>query len=158
VAVSHADTSPASTPASGDLRLVHEVSWLLVVMAGRLQDNFAAHAAEFGLSAAQAKLLLQLHPTEAKPMRVLAERLRYDPSNLTGVVDKLEQRGVLRRRPDPHDRRVKALAITDEGIRLRDGFWQRLTTDAGPLAHLGPAQLARLHELLTEALGPPADG
>src|SRR6266545_3883516 len=88
-------------------------------MAARLQANFAAIAAEAGLTATQAKLLMRLQPSEALPMRVLAEQLAYDPSNLTGVVDKLEQRGAAQRRPDPDDRRVKGLVITAEGVGVR---------------------------------------
>ncbi|HEX6674066.1 MAG TPA: MarR family transcriptional regulator [Actinomycetes bacterium] len=144
-------------PPSADLRLVQEVSWLMIRMTARLQANFAAIAAEAGLSATQAKLLMQLQPSEALPMRVLAERLAYDPSNLTGVADKLEQRGAVERRPDPDDRRVKALAVTAEGVRLRDAFWERLVSDPGPLGHLSRAQLTRLEAALVEALGP-ADG
>jgi len=144
-------------PPSADLRLVQEVTWLMIAMTARLQANFAAIAAETGLTATQAKLLMQLQPSEALPMRVLAERLSYDPSNLTGVADKLEQRGAVERRPDANDRRVKALVITAEGVRLRDAFWQRLVSDPGPLGHLSRAQLTRLKDALTKALGP-ADG
>ncbi len=142
------------TPPSDDLRLVQEVTWLMIRMTARLQANFAVVAAEAGLTATQAKLLMQLRPSEALPMRVLAERLAYDPSNLTGVADKLEQRGAVERRPDPDDRRVKALAITAEGVRLRDAFWERLVSDPGPLGHLSRAQLTRLKDALTKALGP----
>ncbi len=144
-------------PPSADLRLVQEVTWLMIAMTARLQANFAAIAAETGLTPTQAKLLMQLQPSEALPMRVLAERLSYDPSNLTGVADKLEQRGAVERRPDANDRRVKALVITAEGVRLRDAFWQRLVSDPGPLGHLSRAQLTRLKDALTKALGP-ADG
>jgi DNA-binding MarR family transcriptional regulator len=145
------------TPPTADLRLVQEVAGLVTAMAARLQANFAAIAAEAGLTATQAKLLMRLQPSEALPMRVLADQLAYDPSNLTGVVDKLEQRGAVRRRPDPDDRRVKGLVITAEGVRLRDAFWHRLVGDPGPLGHLNRAQLTRLREALAEALGPPGD-
>jgi DNA-binding MarR family transcriptional regulator len=139
-------------PPSGDLRLVQEVTWLLLAAVDLLQQGFAAHAGRLGLSAAQAKVLMQLQPSEALPMRALAERLRYDPSNLTGLVDKLEERGAVRRRPDPRDRRVKALVITDEGMRLRDGFWERLVRDPGPLGRLSRAQLRSLQDLLRHAV------
>jgi DNA-binding MarR family transcriptional regulator len=129
----------------------------MIAMTARLQASFAAIAAETGLTATQAKVLMQLRPSEALPMRVLAERLSYDPSNLTGVADMLERRGAVERRPAPGDRRVKALAITGEGVRLRDAFWQRLVSDPGPLGHLSRAQLTGLKDALTEALGP-ADG
>jgi hypothetical protein len=40
-------------------------------------------------------------------------------------------------------------------VRLRDAFWRRLVGDPGPLGHLTRAQLTRLRDALTEALGPP---
>ena len=152
------ERAQGAAPPSEDLRLVQEVTWLMIRMTARLQANFAAIAAEAGLTATQAKLLMQLRPSEALPMRALAERLSYDPSNLTGVADKLEQRGAVERRPDPGDRRVKALVITVEGQRLRDAFWERLVSDPGPLGHLSRAQLARLKDALVEALGTAAEG
>jgi DNA-binding MarR family transcriptional regulator len=88
-------------------------------------------------------------------MRTLAERVGSDPSNLTGLVDKLEARGALRRIPDPADRRVKTLRLTDDGQRLRDEFWHRLTHDAGPIAALNPVQVRQLCELLSAALDGP---
>ena len=75
--------------------------------------------------------LLTLVPGEAVPMRSLAARLDYDASNLSVLVDRLERRGAVERRPDPGDRRVKALALTAEGERLREAFWRDLVEDAG---------------------------
>jgi DNA-binding MarR family transcriptional regulator len=69
-------------------------------------------------------------------MRKLARQLDYDASNLTTVVDRLARRGALERQADPADRRVKAIALTPEGERLRDQFWRNLVTDPGPLTPL----------------------
>jgi DNA-binding MarR family transcriptional regulator len=125
-------------------------------MAERQQALYAACAAEFGLTAAQAKVLMSLEPGQSLPMRVLAQRARSDPSNFTGLVDKLEARGALRREADPSDRRVKMLTLTEPGRRLREAFWDRLTGDPGPIAPLTAGQVRQLCELLTAALEPPA--
>ena len=135
------------------LRAVQEASWLVLDLAGRLQRGFASRAAEFGLSGAQAKVLLALRSGEALPMRALARGLGFDPSNLTGLADRLEQRGLIERRPAPADRRIKAIAMTEEGSRLREDFQLRLTSDAGALARLNDAQIKDLHKLLKIALG-----
>jgi DNA-binding MarR family transcriptional regulator len=137
-----------------DPRLVQGVIWQLLTLVERLDDNFADHAARCGLSGATARVLLRLQPSEAVPMGVLAERLRSDPSNLTGLVDRLEERGAIERRPSPRDRRVKALALTEQGRRLRERLWQQLTTDPGPLANLAADELRQLQELLSRALRP----
>lgn len=138
-----------------ELRDVQQASYLLHRMAERQQAYYAACSAEFELSAAQSKVLMSLRPDEAVPMRALAERVGSDPSNLTGLVDKLEARGALLRVPDPDDRRVKTLRLTEDGQRLRDAFWQRLTNDAGPIAPLNPVQVRQLCELLQAALDGP---
>lgn len=138
-----------------ELREVQQASYLLHRMAERQQAYYAACAAEFELTAAQAKVLMSLQPGEAAPMRALAERIGSDPSNLTGLIDKLEGRDVIRRVPDAVDRRVKTLQLTDDGLGLRRAFWQRLTHDAGPIAALTPEQVRQLRELLAAALDPP---
>jgi DNA-binding MarR family transcriptional regulator len=149
-----ASSVTAPEPASEHLRLVKEVIGLWVEMQARLETHFSALAAEQGLSALQAKLLGHLDGETPVSMRALALRLRYDPSNLTTVVDRLEERGALVRRPDPNDRRVKGLLLTDEGLRLRGAFWERLTNEVGPMGHLGAADLARLRDVLRVALSP----
>lgn len=146
------DTEEFPEPPSEYLRAVQETTWLVMALAERLQRGFAAHAAGLGLSAAQAKVLLRLLPGEDLPMRTLARGLGYDPSNLTGLVDKLEARGAVERRPDPADRRIKAIAITEEGLRLREDFRDRLVADAGALGSLSDSQVEDLRNLLQVAL------
>lgn len=85
-------------------------------------------------------------------MRTLASRLGYDASNLTGLVDKLEARGAVERRPDPDDRRIKGIVVTEDGLRLRENFRRRLAGDAGALASLSDSQVLNLRNLLQVAL------
>jgi len=53
--------------------------------------------------------------TEPKPMRQVADFLSCNSSNLTGITDRLEERGLVQRTLDPDDRRVRLLVLTDEG-------------------------------------------
>jgi DNA-binding MarR family transcriptional regulator len=135
-----------------DLQQVQQVARLVLTLAGRLQDNYAAHAAEVGLTAGQSKVLMALQPGEAVPMRVLADRIRLDPSNLTGLIDKLERRYLVQRVPDAVDRRVKVLVLTEAGVGLRRAFLSLLTSSAGPLEHLSAAELSALAEALRPAV------
>jgi DNA-binding MarR family transcriptional regulator len=144
-----ADLPPPSTER---LRLMLDVKLGLLAIAERLRQNWAAHAAAAGLSTAQVNALLTLEPGEAVPMRSLAARLDYDASNLSVLIDRLERRGAVERRPDPGDRRVKALALTAEGERLRAAFWRDLVEDPGALAPLADSDLQALAALLS-ALG-----
>src|SRR3954447_5933947 len=79
-------------------------------------------AAAVGLRPRQAQLLRLLDADTPVPMRQLACAMRCDPSNVTGLADRLERRGLVERRADPADRRVKALALTPDGARVREDF------------------------------------
>ena len=81
---------------------------------------WVALCAEFDLTPAQGHALRVLDPERPVPMSTLAEALVCDASNVTGIVDKLESRGLIARQGADHDRRVKQLAVTERGRRIRD--------------------------------------
>lgn len=150
---------PAGLPAPSSERLQRmlEVKLGLLAVAGQLRQNWAAHASAAGLSPAQVNALLTLTPGEAIPMRDLAARLDYDASNLSTLIDRLERRGAVERHADPGDRRVKTLALTAEGERLRIAFWRGLIEDAGALAPLADSDLEALAAILGALGSAPAD-
>jgi len=112
--------------------------------------RFMAIASEFDLSPPQVMALRQLDPAEPKPMSELAIALRCDNSNVTGIVDRLEDRGLVERRPGEHDRRVKMLMITERGAQVRAGLAARLDEPPEALADLSPDDAA------ARAMSPPA--
>src|ERR1700710_358363 len=73
-----------------------------------------------GLTPTQGLALRLLDPRTPMAMNVLADNLVCDASNVTGVVDKLEGRGLIERRTAENDRRVKMLAVTEKGRDLRN--------------------------------------
>src|SRR5881409_4289907 len=84
-------------------------------------------ASEFELSPAQCHVLHLIEPDRPVPMGRLAEALACDASNVTGLIDRLESRGLVRRRPSAGDRRVKVLVLTPTGSRLRALLLDRMT-------------------------------
>jgi DNA-binding MarR family transcriptional regulator len=102
----------------------------------------------FGLSPLQCHLLHLIEPDEPLPMRRLAEALQCDASNVTGLVDRLEERGIVERRPAPADRRVKVVQLTPTGSRLRAQLLRRMTARGLPLSRLD----AREHRALVKIL------
>src|SRR4029077_9058134 len=80
-------------------------------------SHYQARLAEPPLTSPQAMLLHQLD--DPLPMNEVAGKLHCDPSNVTGIVDRLEGRGLIERQHLTKDRRVKQLALTAEGRRLR---------------------------------------
>ena len=114
----------------------------------------AAVLAELELTEALGDVLWQLGAVgEAVPMRDLADRLHCDPSNVTFLADRLEERGLIERRPDLSDRRVKLLALTTAGLAVRTRIVQAAATRS-PLARLSPADQQRLSRLLDKCLQP----
>ncbi|MFD0686703.1 MarR family winged helix-turn-helix transcriptional regulator [Actinomadura fibrosa] len=131
-----------------DDSVVAELTELVMRVARRLQFDFHAAAAELDLPPAQALALSELG--ESAPMRELAVRLGCDASNVTGIVDGLERRGLVTRRPDPSDRRVKHLVLTEEGERKRETLRSRSHAKAAELFELPHGDDVRLRDLLAQ--------
>ncbi|WBB67072.1 MarR family transcriptional regulator [Micromonospora sp. WMMD812] len=106
-----------------------------------------AEFAELGLTPAVARALHQLDPDRPMPARDLADQLRCDRSNVTALVDRLEQAGLVRRRVDPADRRQKTLVVTEAGRHMRQRVHQVLS-DSRLFAGLSTEELAALRELV----------
>ncbi len=68
----------------------------------------------------------------------LAETLACDASNVTGLVDRLESRGLIVRQASPADRRVKVLALTPTGARLREQLHRRMAAPPNPFSDSPP--------------------
>jgi DNA-binding MarR family transcriptional regulator len=109
-------------------------------------------AAEFRLSPPQVHALRVLSPEEPLPMGRLACALGCDASNVTGIVDRLEKRGLIERRASERDRRVKVLVVTAEGAQVRRRLLLRLGEPPQGIAALSPADRRRLARLLRLAL------
>jgi DNA-binding MarR family transcriptional regulator len=111
-----------------------------------------ALAAEFELSPVQCHVLHLLEPGHPVPMGRLAETLACDASNVTGLVDRLESRGLLARQPSPADRRVKVLVLTPAGARVRTQLQKRLAAPPDPFRRLSPADQRALVRILERLL------
>ncbi|HYX75546.1 MAG TPA: MarR family transcriptional regulator [Gaiellaceae bacterium] len=105
-----------------------------------------------GLSFAQAHALRLLDPEKPMPMSALAERLFCDASNVTGIADRLEARGLVRRQSAEGDRRVKALTITPKGIDLREQVVELMTQPPEAIAALSEDDQEALRDILARAV------
>ena len=133
-------------------------AWTLMqeLMLGQKPRTFAI-ASEFELAPAQVMALGRLEPGRPCAMSELAGALRCDNSNVTGIADRLEARGLVERRAAEHDRRVKMLHLTDEGAELRDRLRERLSRPPDALAGLSPEDARMLRDILSRALRPERD-
>ncbi|GIH91281.1 MarR family winged helix-turn-helix transcriptional regulator [Planobispora siamensis] len=73
-----------------------------------------------GLSMWAYAVLLALGEEPMRSQSTLAQAIGADKTRIIGVLDGLQDRGLIERRPDPRDRRVRLLLLTTEGRRLRD--------------------------------------
>jgi DNA-binding MarR family transcriptional regulator len=113
-----------------------------------------AIASALRLSAAQCHVLRLLEPGKPLAMRRVAEALACDASNITGIVDRLEARGLLERRAAAHDRRVRVVVITRRGATMRARLLARLTAPPPAIARLSRGEQRTLCTILRRALPP----
>ncbi|MCH6160134.1 MarR family winged helix-turn-helix transcriptional regulator [Streptomyces marispadix] len=132
--------------------VTREVVDLIGTVVARYHEEYELAAADHSLTGAQARVLALL-AREPTPMRQVARALKCEPSNVTGIVDRLESRGLAVRRSDPADRRVKLAAATDDGIDLAHRLRAALGFAREPLAELTPVERTLLRDLLQRMLG-----
>jgi len=132
-----------------------EIVGLFFAVMRRFRGHFLASIAEEGITESQAHAMRQL----AQPIsqRELAGCLGYDTSNITGIVDKLEERGLVERRIGATDRRVKNLVLTADGHALMDRLSRRLLRGNPVLDQLSEKDRTALRALLEKAAGPGAE-
>jgi MarR family transcriptional regulator, transcriptional regulator for hemolysin len=97
-----------------------EFAFMLNDVARMLRTYADYKAAQFGITRAQWVVLARLDRSEGLKQSELAEMLELQPISLTRLLDKLADSGLIERRPDPVDRRVKRLFLTDAARPLLD--------------------------------------
>lgn len=136
---------PKSSPAAESWALLHQL------MMGE-RRRFLAVASELDLHPAQTGALAQMEPERPMPMSELANLLHCDNSNITGIVDRLEARGLVERRPYEHDRRVKHIVLTPLGIKQRARIREQMAAAPEALKTLSIADQRALRDILRRAL------
>src|SRR5262245_10502134 len=129
-----------------------KASQLLLLLFFTQRSSLPSLAAELELSPAQCHVLHLLDPDRPVPMGKLAETLSCDASNVTGLVDRLESRGLLRRRSSDADRRIKVLVLTATGARVRAALLDRMTSPPPALQRLSAREQRMLVRLLEQML------
>jgi MarR family transcriptional regulator, organic hydroperoxide resistance regulator len=110
-----------------------------------LSDGLSAH----GITLAQYDVLMTLCHGDGITQQELAERLLVTKANVVGLIDRVSAAGWVERRPDPEDRRVNRLYLTDAGRRLareaQPGQYALVKKIFGGLTE---AELRQMHALL----------
>src|SRR3954447_12479223 len=113
-------------------------------------------AAAHSLNPGAMNALLFLQPGEPCSMRTLADAWKCDASNVTWLVDRLEEHGLAERRPHPTDRRVRSVALTRKGTRMRAQIEAKLFEAPPILRTLDTDDLDALTRIMRK-LAPPAE-
>jgi DNA-binding MarR family transcriptional regulator len=119
-----------------------------------IQHGFHDACEAADLSPPQFKALLSLVPGGSQSMRALADGWRCDASWVTGIVDGLEERGYVKRQAHPTDRRVKVVALTPLGEKVKAQALERLYEPPGWFGVLTPGEQTQLRDLLRRARPP----
>jgi DNA-binding MarR family transcriptional regulator len=152
-----ADDSPARDAAVKRDLAVEAWRLITTVMRDR-KEQFPAIAASYGLNPGALHALISLDPDEPKPMGALADDWKCDASNVTWLVDRLEERGLAERRPHPTDRRVRTVVLTRKGVKARAEIEAMLFEAPASIRALSDHDLETLCEILEKVPpGSPGD-
>ncbi|MFL5767622.1 MAG: MarR family winged helix-turn-helix transcriptional regulator [Actinomycetota bacterium] len=117
--------------------------------------RWMSDAREMGLTPGHMKALMVLQPGELRPMGALAEAMGCDASTCTWLVDRLEERGLVERRPSTKDRRVKAVVLTPAGVEMKQSVHERMYEPPPDLLALDRDSLEKLRSALRTLPRPP---
>jgi len=139
---------PQSAEDQLDMDLLDAAGGLVARLLGEAEQL----AKEFGVPAF---FLKALHLIDAPlAMKELGQRMHCDPSFVTGIADMLEKRGLAVREPDPADRRVKRLVLTDAGLDMKCQMERAMLARMPWRQALTPDERATLIKLLHK-MAPP---
>jgi DNA-binding MarR family transcriptional regulator len=136
---------PKASPAEEAWALLHQL------MMGE-RRRFLTLASELDLHPAQMGALAQMEPGRPVPMNELATLLHCDNSNVTGIIDRLQARGLVERRPYEQDRRVKHIVLTALGVKARERVRKRMAEAPEAFKRLASADQRMLRDVLRRAV------
>lgn len=136
------DRGAAGRESAGDETLA-EAFW---AVARRLRDTSQETLAPWDITPAQLRALRMLRRHGVMRLSELSDRLRIAPRSATEVVDALEARGLVQRRPDPGDRRATLVEVTGDGGGVLDAV--RGTEAERVFGRLSPADRSHLARIL----------
>ena len=142
---------PSMATATRSAAMARQAWGLLFELSLANRARLVASLEEVGLTFPQAHALRLLDPDRPLPMSEIADRLVCDASNVTGIADRLEARGLVERRAG-EDRRVKTLALTRKGIEVRRRVIESMRRPPEAIAALSQADQRALRDILRRAV------
>lgn len=134
---------------SKDRRIDESVGYWISIVGLRYKGEAWRRLKPFDVTPEQWVVLNRLSMDEGVCQRELASRIVKDQPNTTRILDKMEQKGLIRRNPDPLDRRAFQVFLTEKGKRLREELLpvvQQLRNDS--TSGFSESEIMMLKELL----------
>lgn len=132
--------------------LLYELLDLGFALADRTNELIADVLRKLELTIPLANALWKLNPSAPAPsMGEMATSLRCDPSTVTFLADRLQERNLVQRRVNPANRRSNTLVLTPKGVKVRRKLVEAMATRS-PIAQLSEIEQQQLHHLLSKAM------
>lgn len=138
-----------TSDAAAEYRLEEQVGYWLRRAYQRHMAIFAAVMGDLDLTSVQFAALVKLRDMKAVTQTELGRLIGMDKATISGMVSRLQRRGLLQFRPDPLDRRSRIIALTAEGEALLAQALRRIDqVSEDTLAPISAAERAALRETL----------
>ncbi len=115
------------------------IGYLIARTHKTLRKKFKEILSEFGLTPPQLGVLQRLYEEDGRSASKLTDQLFSDRSTIMAIIDKLQEKGFVRREPDRTDRRVNRIFLTEKARRIQPDLL---------------AQTEQLHDAITNVLSP----
>lgn len=130
-------------------KLSNDFYYALVSFLMQAKQQVLNISGEFGLTGAQALTLLSIRGQHPQSMSELCRLHDCDASNITGIVDGLEQKGLVTRQPHPNDRRIKIIHLEKDGHAVQNSLINRIAESTPALfSGLSDAEIHQLAKLI----------
>jgi DNA-binding MarR family transcriptional regulator len=150
-AIPEAGTAPSRPMARVAQELSESSSFLLATLGADVKNKAIARVEEAGYELYDYSVLAILAEGDRETQSAIADALGLDPSRLVALLDSLEQRGLVLRQRDPHDRRRYVISITADGKRVHSLLRKLIReVEAEFFAPLDPESRRIFHELLMQ--------
>jgi DNA-binding MarR family transcriptional regulator len=129
------------------------LSWLLLQVSFQSKPSLIKLAEEYDLTLPQLYTLASMEPDKSLQMNKIATLLACDPSNVTGIIDRMFAQKYIERQENPQDRRAKLISLTPKGVALQTEVIKRIAGNKPKIFdNLDEAQQLQLISLLANLL------
>jgi DNA-binding MarR family transcriptional regulator len=141
----------------GDVEPFRGVAFNLSSLGYAVSKGFKEILEPFELHPREFAVLRAVSIQEGQTQQALGDRLQIPRSRMVSILDDLETRGLLERRPNPSDRRVREIHLTDAGRHVLEEAFQRAVAYerevTAPLGSDEREQLLDVLERISDSLG-----